>query len=214
MRIIANSKNGSLAPSLGIRDRCIFLGGDTKRIVCIEKQVGEFRRQMRVALSNMASNTGFNSPGELEMTPRTSDVAVCCSRASFSLCSSSAILSVVSTAGGSRPTFDALRRFNVLGRCVYRFAACFTAPPHCLPRGSGQGVLAARNSCRNGQPRSALGHKRTFAVQNGMSALPPKADMCSATRYVRFVPIADTSIATKNYSINSSARIGLLRTRC
>ena len=23
---------------------------------------------------------------------------------------------------------------------------------------------------------SALGHKRTFAVQNGMSALPPKAD--------------------------------------
>ena len=27
---------------------------------------------------------------------------------------------------------------------------------------------------------SALGHKRTFAVQNGMSALPPKADMCGA----------------------------------
>ena len=24
---------------------------------------------------------------------------------------------------------------------------------------------------------SALGHKRTFAVQNGMSALPPKADV-------------------------------------
>ena len=29
---------------------------------------------------------------------------------------------------------------------------------------------------------SALGHKRTFAAQKGMSALPPKADMCSATR--------------------------------
>jgi hypothetical protein len=27
---------------------------------------------------------------------------------------------------------------------------------------------------------SALGQKRTFALQNGMSALPPKADMCSA----------------------------------
>ena len=38
---------------------------------------------------------------------------------------------------------------------------------------------------------SALGHKRTFAVQNEMSALPPIADMCSATRYVCFVPIAD-----------------------
>jgi len=38
---------------------------------------------------------------------------------------------------------------------------------------------------------SALGQKRTFAVQNGMSALTPKADMCSATRYVCFVPKAD-----------------------
>ena len=42
---------------------------------------------------------------------------------------------------------------------------------------------------------SALGHKRTFAMQNAMSALPPKADMCGATRDVRFVPIAD--IASK-----------------
>ena len=38
---------------------------------------------------------------------------------------------------------------------------------------------------------SALGQKQTCAVQKGMSALPPKADMCSATRHVRFVPIAD-----------------------
>jgi hypothetical protein len=55
---------------------------------------------------------------------------------------------------------------------------------------------------------SALGHKRTYAVQKGtsftpnsdrksglpqlvMSALPPKADMCGATRDVRFGPKAD-----------------------
>jgi hypothetical protein len=38
---------------------------------------------------------------------------------------------------------------------------------------------------------SALGHKRTFAVQNGMSALPPKADMCNAQADVRYVPEAD-----------------------
>ena len=38
---------------------------------------------------------------------------------------------------------------------------------------------------------SALGHKQTFAAQKGMSALPPKADMCSALVDVRFVPIAD-----------------------
>ena len=41
---------------------------------------------------------------------------------------------------------------------------------------------------------SALGHKRTFAAQKGMAALPPKADMCGATRYVRFVPKADILI--------------------
>ena len=31
----------------------------------------------------------------------------------------------------------------------------------------------------------------TFAAQNGVSALPPKADMCSALAHVCFVPIAD-----------------------
>ena len=41
---------------------------------------------------------------------------------------------------------------------------------------------------------SALGQKRTFAVQKGMSALPPKADMCGATRDVRFGPIADIGL--------------------
>ena len=38
---------------------------------------------------------------------------------------------------------------------------------------------------------SALLQTRAFAMQTAMSALPPKADMCGATRYVRFVPIAD-----------------------
>jgi len=38
---------------------------------------------------------------------------------------------------------------------------------------------------------SALGQKQTYAVHNVMSALPPKADMCGATRDVRFGPIAD-----------------------
>ena len=38
---------------------------------------------------------------------------------------------------------------------------------------------------------SALGQKQTCAVQNVMSALPPKADMCSALGDVRFVPKAD-----------------------
>jgi hypothetical protein len=43
---------------------------------------------------------------------------------------------------------------------------------------------------------SALGQKQTYAVQNGMSALHPKADMCSALADVSFGPIAD--IATES----------------
>ena len=42
-----------------------------------------------------------------------------------------------------------------------------------------------------GSGMSALGQKQTFAMQTVMSALPPTADMCSATRNVRFVPKAD-----------------------
>ena len=45
---------------------------------------------------------------------------------------------------------------------------------------------------------SALGHKRTYAVQKGMSALPPKADMCGAITNVRLVPIADIAPAARS----------------
>jgi len=38
---------------------------------------------------------------------------------------------------------------------------------------------------------SALGQKQTFAPQEVMSALPPKADMCGARAHVCFGPIAD-----------------------
>ena len=41
---------------------------------------------------------------------------------------------------------------------------------------------------------SALGQKQTRAVQNVMSALHPKADMCGAIRYVRYVPKADIGL--------------------
>jgi hypothetical protein len=39
---------------------------------------------MRTAFASIAWKTDSNSPGELEMTPSTSDVAVCCSSASLS----------------------------------------------------------------------------------------------------------------------------------
>jgi hypothetical protein len=45
---------------------------------------------------------------------------------------------------------------------------------------------------------SALGQKQTCAVQEGMSALPPKADMCAATSDVRLVPIADIATVVRH----------------
>ena len=54
---------------------------------------------------------------------------------------------------------------------------------------------------------SALGQKQTFAVQKGMSALPPIADICSATGHVRFtIKNAESSPASSHiYSrVNSN----------
>src|SRR5262249_27772821 len=55
------------------------------------------------------------------------------------------------------------------------------APPHCLPRGSGQRIVAVQMRVVKGCSMSALGQKQTYAVQNVMSALPPKATS-NATR--------------------------------
>ena len=55
---------------------------------------------------------------------------------------------------------------------------------------------------------SALGHKRTFAVQNGMSALPPKADIGIAQINVRFVPIVDINGYELNVPFGPNAEVG------
>ena len=57
-----------------------------------------------------------------------------------------------------------------------------------LPYRIGVVVHHSKSVC----PMSALGQKRTFSEVRAMSALPPKADICSATTDVRFGPIADT----------------------
>ena len=57
-------------------------------------------------------------------------------------------------------------------------------PSHCLPRGSGRGIVTAQMRIRKDPAMSALGQKQTNAAQQRMSALPSiataKADMCSA----------------------------------
>jgi len=57
-------------------------------------------------------------------------------------------------------------------------------------------VMADKFTARNDRPSEVvdpfvhvrLGQKQTFAVQKGMSASPPKADICAASTCVRFGP--------------------------
>ena len=50
-----------------------------------------------------------------------------------------------------------------------------------------------RRTGKTGHKISAY-HLKADQLTSLMSALPPEADMCSATRYVRFVPIADIRV--------------------
>ena len=53
-------------------------------------------------------------------------------------------------------------------------------------------------SARRWEVEGRFGSKLTCRHLIAMSALPPKADMCSASWYVRFVPKADIAGAQKN----------------
>src|SRR5215831_19655076 len=58
---------------------------------------------------------------------------------------------------------------------------------------------------------SALGHKRTFAVQNGMSALPPKATSNATYGDVRFGPKADIAGLFDHFITHSVEGVGDVR---
>src|SRR5262249_28822488 len=53
---------------------------------------------------------------------------------------------------------------------------------------------------------SALGQKQTFALHQPMSALPPRADMCGATRDVRFGPKADVGLRLQRHRSGTPCR--------
>jgi hypothetical protein len=53
---------------------------------------------------------------------------------------------------------------------------------------------------------SALGQKQTFAPQKVMSALPPKADICGATRDVCYGPKADIANSRSTFALRAIAK--------
>ena len=65
---------------------------------------------------------------------------------------------------------------------------------------------ATRSGPRVDRSMSPLGQKRTFHIVRSMSALPPKADIETQSRNVRFVPKADILRCSEEcrYSITSS----------
>ena len=64
----------------GIPWRRIVRGREVQGAAAPAVNVSKCRVEMRTAFSNMVANTGCSSPGELEMTLSTSEVAVCSSR--------------------------------------------------------------------------------------------------------------------------------------
>src|SRR6188474_722208 len=81
---------------------------------------------------------------------------------------------------------------GILGRCAAE-KRDELASSHCLPRGSGQGIVAAQ-TCTGKDPNfmSALGQKRTYAVQLAMSAKGHKRTCAAQEVMSALSPKADT----------------------
>ena len=57
--------------------------------------------------------------------------------------------------------------------------------------------VRAVHRSKSGPPMSALGQKQISPFTDAMSALPPKVDKQRTSRYVRFVPEADSCAGRK-----------------
>src|SRR6516165_7783345 len=78
------------------------------------------------------------------------------------------------------------RKFPLANNRRRRLLAFFTRP-----RSTNGGRSSKRRESRRSEEMSALGQKQTSAHVLVMSALPPKADIRTQSRNVRFVPKAD-----------------------
>src|SRR6516165_10613048 len=147
----------------------------------------------RTAFSRIASKTGSRRPGDEEIAPRISAVAVCCSNASLSSRRSR-------TTSVSWPEADELLWHTAFGAFALRLRALASLLPAlerrriAHPKGSGLRRLSKWDYSRDlrpakwasgvglqasnpGQLTSALGQKQTLGKVRLMSALPPKADI-------------------------------------
>ena len=109
---------------------------------------------------------------------------------------------VVRTVSSSNALARSCRDWNVLARKSHWHGPTFwlSLPlPFLLTALDPDRTLINRDLC--------FGHKRTLLSTIVMSALPPIADMCSATGDVRFVPIAD--IARLHSTTSPSIRLML-----
>src|SRR5262245_42395391 len=79
-----------------------------------------------------------------------------------------------------------------------------------------QARLGKRAADRAYEPLVRFGSKQTFAPQKALSALPPKADICTATGHVRFAPNSDIDCVLRRVRFALKSGNGDLRTavRC
>ena len=165
--VSANAAARSLSPS-----------GSTMRIAASGKSFSP--------LCTIASNTGCVSVGVVRITRRISAVAVCSRAQSRSRMNRAIFVSLV---------FSPLRRFNVLGRCAFAVLPPALSRRLIAPPRLRTGIVAQLKPGRleRGRYRANVrfGSLADICSAKAMSAITPKADMCSAADDVRFVPIAD-----------------------
>ena len=80
---------------------------------------------------------------------------------------------------------------RVIRALTFHRLSASTASLHVAPSAGHDGARSYANPDFRAMAGSPLRVKSGHERLNVMSALPPKADMCSATRHVRFVPKAE-----------------------
>src|SRR5262249_32476664 len=151
----------------------------------------------RTAFSSTISNTGVSSPSDELMIFRTSEAAESCSSASSrsrASCANSGPWPAAAELRG-RAASVPLTRFGVAGVPRRDLAdPALERPRMAFPEAQEAHGSGSNWPVGSGLPMSALGQKRTLGHVRAMSALPPKADIGTQPRDVRFVPKGDIPV--------------------
>ena len=146
------------------------------------------------------------------MTLSTSEVAVCCSSASFALAPKPRDLYLLGDGGGYDGDARPLAHSGALPLSLSGVAFYAALPPAlsgrliASPEAQAAGIVAAQTStAKRGSANVRFGSKADMCSAKGHVCFSPEADMCRALANVRFVPIAYIW-ASEDHAFNSERK--------